>query len=506
MDTRLDVITEEPAGPGEGCTLSLQPFTRHEQNTAAGHIQKENDANPQSKMLYRPRCSVRQCSVLFCSFLGRFFTFGIVFAIPAYTQHFESTFNISRTQSSLICSVGTGTVLLCSPVASWLLTKVSHRTAMLVGSVIMSAGLFLTGSTDGFYQILLCFGLVTGLGGSIVNVVSVSILSHFFTPETLSFAMGFGSSGCGFGAIAFAWVYKIGYDLCGWSNTIKLVAFSNLIVLSLSAMVFKISDSWDNDSGMSTEYDERKETEHQKLTAGKRNKLSYWSITVELLQSKIFLILIASDFLSWFAQLVPFVHIPQLRDCHIVNSTDPTYQLSPTQNMTIPECDSDERKLFVSLTQTYYGLFSSVGKIFFGAICTQTIRWWKHSPLVTFIWAQCIFGISLGVLPLIKDHYNLLLSLTVVAANMSGSYALVMVFTSLLLGAGDYFTVGYSYMLTFEAIGVYIGPPVIGYLYDINDQSYVMAFAITGLVLVASGVMLVLLVRDERKKLTQVQL
>ena len=54
-------------------------------------------------------------------------------------------------------------------------------------------------------------------------------------------------------------------------------------------MVFKISDSWDNDSGMSTEYDERKETEHQKLTAGKRNKLSYWSITVELLQSKIFL-------------------------------------------------------------------------------------------------------------------------------------------------------------------------------------------------------------------------
>jgi len=54
-------------------------------------------------------------------------------------------------------------------------------------------------------------------------------------------------------------------------------------------------------------------------------------------------------------------------------------------------------------------------------------------------------------------------------------------------------------MLTMEAIGTFIGPPLVGYVYEVQS-SYKLAFSICGMVLVVSGAVLVFLIKKERFK------
>lgn len=324
----------------------------------------------------------------------------------------------------------------------------------------------LYGTNNNYYNVVIFFGIIAGLGGSIVNISSVTILNYYFTESELSLTNGVGSGGCGLGAFVFAWAYL--YVFPEWREAFKMVGVISSVLTVLCAFFYK-TDGKDiqSDEKLNEKFDE-------KFLHDSRTPM-FFTILRKLVTNWVFYLLIASDFLSWLVQPVPFSHLKHLEIKDLNNSTASTSNLL-----------------------AYYGIFSGSGKIVFGILCTKSFKYWKLSPLVTFIIAQIVFGIVIILMPFAEKNM-LLLSLTSIAAFMSGAYSLVITFTSSLMTNVHEFTVCYSFMLTMEAIGTFIGPPLVGYVYEVQS-SYKLAFSICGMVLVVSGAVLVFLIKKERFK------
>lgn len=202
-----------------------------------------------------------------------------------------------------------------------------------------------------------------------------------------------------------------------------------------------------------------KKTEPLKTFGAKMRSVQMGAGTRALLTNPVFWIIFLSDFLSWLIQFVPYVHLPE-----------------KTKMLGI-----EEGALMVSIM----GFGNALGKLFFGFVCT--IFNWK--PLYVFIVAQTLFGVCTILSPLCVELWSLTL-FSVSFGVCSGAYALMMVVPSDLLGM-DNFSLAYGFMLAGEGLGVYLGPPLVGWMSDLYD-SYDSSFYLAGCLLLISAFILLL--------------
>ena len=265
-----------------------------------------------------------------------------------------------------------------------------------------------------------------------------------------------GSSGTGFGTFILGFFFK------AQNLQLQEVFFFPAIVSSIVLLVITPSFTIPKNEKYFEKENLKTEQKHDE------NDI-FIETSLRLFKSYTFWLLVLSTFLSWLAQVVPYAFLEGLQQESVNSSQTGT-------NMIMP----------------YYGLFSSVGKIGFGMLCMKSCKWWTLSPLKTFISAQVLFGIAIAILPLVDMKMRF--GLVILSAILSGCYPLVMVYTQTLLSikardASLDFTIGYGYMLVFEAIGCYIGPPIAGKIYDLT-QSYTISFLATGASILLSGVIL----------------
>lgn len=151
-----------------------------------------------------------------------------------------------------------------------------------------------------------------------------------------------------------------------------------------------------------------------------------------LLRNPIFICLFLGDLLSWQVQFIPYVHIP-LR----------AYKLG------IPNF-----AFLVSLM----GICNAIGKAFFGALCT----YYRKNSFCIYVTSQFMFAITVLLSPLCVKIWSLT-TFAIAFGLLSGNYCLMMVFPVDLLGLEN-FSYAYGLLLASEGIGVYLGPPIVGWL------------------------------------------
>ena len=274
----------------------------------------------------------------------------------------------------------------------------------------------------------------------------------------------------------FSKLYPWMFDKFNYLLSFKILAGANFLVLGLSAICFvdkSVTD--DQRSSISPELEKRKSfLSHDSSTNDQPIKLNF----INIITNKMILLLLIGDFLSWTAQFVPYVHLDKIG--------------SNTSN------DASGSNLV-----SYFGLFSAIGKIFFGYICTDHFKFWRKSSLQTYILAQIFFGLFVGFMPFSTSGY-LLTILTISASISSGCYGLIQMFTKLLILNEKLYVTINGYLLVAEAIGTYIGPPIVGLLYD-KFSNYTIGFVYSGVLLILSGVILIGLVKIEKENLRLVQ-
>jgi MFS family permease len=102
----------------------------------------------------------------------------------------------------------------------------SHGPKMLVyaGSAVLMLSLFLFAECTQYWQFLLCFGVLGGIGAALVSTVAMACVPHWFQVRA-GMAIGTALAGSGLGGVVFPLVLRAGFSNIGFKWTMRVLAF-----------------------------------------------------------------------------------------------------------------------------------------------------------------------------------------------------------------------------------------------------------------------------------------
>mmetsp|Transcript_377 Transcript_377/g.428 ORF Transcript_377/g.428 Transcript_377/m.428 type:complete len:433 (+) Transcript_377:3174-4472(+) len=169
--------------------------------------------------------------VVIAGFICNFMIFGIGFSYGVFQEFYTSEDGpLNGTSDSLVAIVGTlGTALtyLLGIFNKSIMYYLKPRGIMLIGSIIMSLGLFLTGFCEVLYQFIFTQGLLFGIGSSLLYLPPV-VCAPFYFDRHRAIAMGILFSGTGFGGLAMANITRYLLGAVGWRWCVRILGFVNL--------------------------------------------------------------------------------------------------------------------------------------------------------------------------------------------------------------------------------------------------------------------------------------
>ena len=110
------------------------------------------------------------------------------------------------------------------PVVGWMARRFGVRHLLVVGGVVMGAGLALTAETRQVWHLYLAFGGITAVGISLAGWVPAVVLIQGWLPQRFGTAMGVASAGIGVGILGLIPLAQCLIDLWGWQWALRVEA------------------------------------------------------------------------------------------------------------------------------------------------------------------------------------------------------------------------------------------------------------------------------------------
>ncbi|CCG24701.1 hypothetical protein CORT_0G00100 [Candida orthopsilosis Co 90-125] len=181
-------------------------------------------------------------SAIISGFLCNFMVFGIAFSYGVFQEFYGSPSgplsSYSDAKIALIGTVSTSLTYICGIFNKTLMYYLGPWKVMLLGCVLMSLGIIVTGFCSNYYQFILC-SVVQGIGGGILYLPPV-VCGPVYFDRHRSLASGVLFSGTGIGAFALANFTRYLIKKVGWQWGVRILGFMNLGVTGLASfMVFE---------------------------------------------------------------------------------------------------------------------------------------------------------------------------------------------------------------------------------------------------------------------------
>ncbi|KAF3404995.1 Riboflavin transporter MCH5 [Talaromyces pinophilus] len=106
------------------------------------------------------------------------------------------------------------------------------RELMLVGTVFLLVGTFTLGLCTEYYQFILAFSILSGIGNSFLFTPAMGAISHWFDKRRGE-ASGFAFTGSGFGGVLFPLMIQSLLPRVGWAWSTRIVGFVFLLLCTL---------------------------------------------------------------------------------------------------------------------------------------------------------------------------------------------------------------------------------------------------------------------------------
>ncbi|KAL1303062.1 hypothetical protein AAFC00_006508 [Neodothiora populina] len=107
------------------------------------------------------------------------------------------------------------------------------RALLIAGTVCTLVGIFTLSICKEYYQIILSFSILTGLGSSLLVTPSMACVAHWFM-ERRGLASGVAWIGGGFGGILFPLMIQSLLPQVGWAWSIRILGFVLLVLCAIS--------------------------------------------------------------------------------------------------------------------------------------------------------------------------------------------------------------------------------------------------------------------------------
>ncbi|MHB9288560.1 MFS transporter [Halobacteriales archaeon Cl-PHB] len=176
--------------------------------------------------------------VVAACFLGSFVVFGLSYSFGVFFERIVDSFGGSRGATALAFGVQTLCIYVGASVVGVLVDRYGTRRMLLVGTLLTTAGLALASRTTGLPGLVATYGVLTGLGLSVVYVVSYATVTRWFD-RRMGLAGGLASAGLGVGMLvvvpAATWLIA-GF---GWRDALLGLAAGAATVLLVAAALVR---------------------------------------------------------------------------------------------------------------------------------------------------------------------------------------------------------------------------------------------------------------------------
>ncbi|WP_049981397.1 MFS transporter [Halolamina rubra] len=176
-------------------------------------------------------------AVVAASFLGTFVVFGLSYSFGVFLERIVDAFGGSRGLSSLAFGVQTVAIYVGASGLGVLIDRYGTRRMLVVGTLLTVGGLAAASRATSLPTLILSYGVVTGVGLSVVYVVAYGTVTRWFD-RRLGLAGGLSSAGLGAGMFvvvpAAAWLLAV----AGWRTVLlRLAVVSGALLLLASLLI-----------------------------------------------------------------------------------------------------------------------------------------------------------------------------------------------------------------------------------------------------------------------------
>ncbi|XP_050404894.1 monocarboxylate transporter 5 isoform X2 [Patella vulgata] len=179
--------------------------------------------------------------VLFAAFTSLGIYTMITLSTGIFQVEFLKEFEGTRSKISLIGSTHIGLNLFLGILASVICNIFSIRFSSMLGAAIYTFGLMLSSFSTTFEELLLFYGILTGIGSGIFYTSANVITSHYFHKKRL-FACGITFSSPGIGYMFGPTLIRYLIELYGWRSAMAIMSCIMAHTLILTALFFPMHE------------------------------------------------------------------------------------------------------------------------------------------------------------------------------------------------------------------------------------------------------------------------
>ncbi|CAN6611815.1 probable transporter Mch4p [Trichomonascus vanleenenianus] len=178
--------------------------------------------------------------VLIGTFCILFASFGEVQAFGVYQLYYEDTMpTANKAIISLIGALQPCIIYVASVPAVAIVAQVGFRGAIVVGYLTCALSLMLTSLSSGtLWALILCHGLLFGVGGGIILLVASAVPPEWFKKRR-AIASGITASGSSIGGILWPIITRRLFDKVGFAWATRIIGFMYLPLMVISLVTIK---------------------------------------------------------------------------------------------------------------------------------------------------------------------------------------------------------------------------------------------------------------------------
>lgn len=389
---------------------------------------------------------------------------GAQFSLSIFMPALIKDFGWTRTSIASGLTIAMIMMPIAGLVAGYLVDKIGPRWTVVIGSVIASIGMFLLSQISQVWHFIVAYGLVLATGIALSYMIAtVSTVRRWFMKRA-ALMVAIAMTGSGFGMVILVPVAAILIMMFGWREAYMIFGVIVLVGGTLGGLLLKK----DPESEGAYPDGEKPDEQMMKMRADFIARAEKWSVADAFKTSSF-----------WYFNIAQMGYIMGVLGllAHMITWG--------TVDLQIP------RDTMVKIFSFVFIMSAVVGRLVSGF----TADWLMSRFGMTrkpFLYL-CTFGVAVGAFYclFVKDAQTLIIASVILGFCYGSGLALFPVYLGDLFGVVN-LPVLFGYAGLFIAGFGAIGPIMYGISYDKNG-SYDMAFIITGVLCVISGLFLYLL-------------
>ncbi|UPL02934.1 hypothetical protein LCI18_013868 [Fusarium solani-melongenae] len=179
-----------------------------------------------------PEGGLQAWLVVFGSFCAMLSVFGLINTAAVFESYFSKNQlrDYSASEIGWIFSLYVFIVFFVGIQVGPIFDKYGPRVPVATGGLLITGSLLALSACEGYYQIILAYSVMGGLGGALINSPAYSSIAHFFDARR-GFATGIATAGGSVGGIVFPFMLQKLLPTIGFAWTARILG---LIVLGLA--------------------------------------------------------------------------------------------------------------------------------------------------------------------------------------------------------------------------------------------------------------------------------